>query len=106
MKPLHPTILVGYGRYGLHCLQALLAGAAARGELAWDNHPHIGSINEKRLSALALFWIPDVLGLEEQQAQAHDAIVGVAVHGPARGRGSFQLRQTAGGAREAVPILD
>ncbi len=65
---LHPTILIGYGRYGLRVMQSLLSSAVARGVLSWDESPEIATVNERRLRTLALFWIPDVLDREAEIA--------------------------------------
>ncbi len=62
-----PTILIGYGGYGLRVLHSFLSGAAARGALAWDERAAVGTLNERRLESLSLFWIPDTLDLPEQQ---------------------------------------
>jgi hypothetical protein len=63
----HPTILIGYGAYGLQVMRNFLAGAAARGALVWDDDG-IGSLNERRLRSLSLLWVPDTLGLPGQRA--------------------------------------
>ena len=78
MTALHPTVLIGYGAYGLEVLQKLLSAAAGRGSLAWDEAGPPGSSrpSERKLEVLALFWIPDVLGLEQdarKHAQASDS---------------------------------
>ena len=72
MTALHPTVLIGYGAYGLEVLQKLLSAAAARGSLAWDEAgaPGTSRPSERKLEVLALFWVPDVLGLE-QDARKH-----------------------------------
>ena len=56
---MHPTILIGYGEYGRRALQTLLANAAARGVLPWEENP--GLLAERRLDSLALFFVPDPL---------------------------------------------
>lgn len=62
-----PTILIGYGGYGLRVLHSFLSGAAARGALTWDERTAVGSLNERRLESMSLFWIPDTLDLPEQE---------------------------------------
>ncbi len=66
----HPTILIGYGAYGRRVLHSFLAGAAARGALAWNEQGTVDSLNQRRLQSLSLLWIPDTLGLVEQQVPA------------------------------------
>src|SRR5215470_13985308 len=67
MNKLHPTVLIGYGGYGLEVMQNLLSAASARGSLVWDeaDAPGTSGQGERRLAVLAPFWIPDVLGLED-----------------------------------------
>jgi hypothetical protein len=66
----HPTILIGYGAYGLRVLQSFLASAAARGALVWDQQASVGALNERRLYALSLLWVPDTFPFPEQQVPA------------------------------------
>jgi hypothetical protein len=63
----HPTILIGYGAYGLSVLHRFLAGAAARGALLWDHQTSVGSLNERTLHSLSLLWIRDTFEFDEQR---------------------------------------
>ena len=54
-----PSILIAFGPYGLRVLRNFLAGAATRGALLWDEEGSVGTLNERRLQTLALFWVPD-----------------------------------------------
>src|SRR5262245_53382343 len=58
----HPTILIGYGAYGLQVMRDFLASAAARGALVWDDDS-VGSLNERKLRSLSLLWVRDTLDL-------------------------------------------
>jgi hypothetical protein len=49
-------------------LRTFLANAAARGALVWDEEGVVGSLNERRLQALSLFWAPDRIGSRESQS--------------------------------------
>src|SRR5262245_12303782 len=69
MNRMHPTLLVGYGRHGLRVLQSFLAGAAARGLLEWEAASGVGA-NERRLSTMSLYWVPDVLRREPPAASS------------------------------------
>ncbi|ASF47642.1 hypothetical protein [Methylovulum psychrotolerans] len=53
-----PTILIGYGRFGLEILRQFLVSTATRGVLVWDT-PEGAGIGERRLRDLALLWLPD-----------------------------------------------
>jgi hypothetical protein len=66
----HPTILIGYGAYGLRVMHSFLAGAAARGALVWDQQDSVGALNERRLHSLSLLWVPDTFPFPEQQVSA------------------------------------
>jgi len=65
--PQHPTILIGYGAYGLRVMHQFLAGAAARGALVWDREAEVGSLNERQLHSLSLLWVPDGFRFEDQK---------------------------------------
>ncbi len=51
----------------MHVLRNFLANAATRGALAWDEHVAVGALNERRLQALSLFWVPDGIGPHDSQ---------------------------------------
>ena len=61
----HPTILIGYGAYGLRVLHSFLASAAARGALEWEEIGSVGSLNERRLRSLSAIWVREVPGAGE-----------------------------------------
>jgi hypothetical protein len=63
----HPTILIGYGAYGLRVMHQFLAGAAARGALAWDREAEVGALKERQLHSLSLLWMPDGFRFEDQK---------------------------------------
>jgi hypothetical protein len=55
MATLHPTIIIGFGRYGLTLLQRFLADAASRGRLSWDlDEANPGGRRPRRLALLYL----------------------------------------------------
>jgi hypothetical protein len=54
MPALHPTVVVGYGAYGLSVLNGLLASAATRAELVWDDPPGGAGVSARQLKDLAL----------------------------------------------------
>lgn len=74
MKELHPTILIGYGEYGRRCLQTLLANAAARGVLPWEEAKGVALLAERRLESLALFYVPDLLRPDAASDSAFDGL--------------------------------
>lgn len=63
--PIRPTVLVGYGAFGLAVLQRLLASTAPRGVLSWQTLSQ--STNVRSLKDLSLIWMPDRLNMEDQQ---------------------------------------
>jgi hypothetical protein len=63
----HPSILIAFGAYGMRMLRNFLASAATRGVLVWDEEGVVGSLNERRLQALSLFWIPEKIGSRDGQ---------------------------------------
>jgi hypothetical protein len=56
-----PAIVVGYGAFGRSVLRRLLAGAAARGVLRWEQPPGSVAAHERRLRDLALLAVDDPL---------------------------------------------
>jgi hypothetical protein len=62
MASLHPTILIGYGDYGRQVLTRLLASAALRGLIVWDEPSGGGSPSERRIRDLSLIAVPDTSG--------------------------------------------
>lgn len=63
-----PTLIVGYGTFGLDVLRRLLASASPRGVLRW-NAPTGGALpGERSLHDLSLLWVPDRWNLEGQRA--------------------------------------
>ncbi len=56
-----PSILIGFGAFGLSVLRNFLASAATRGALAWDDDVVVGALNERTLKSLSLFWVPDTM---------------------------------------------
>ncbi|MBL8213827.1 MAG: hypothetical protein JNK87_24125 [Bryobacterales bacterium] len=86
----HPTILIGYGQYGRRCLQTLLANAAARGVLPWEDTHGTELFSDRRLQSLALFYVPDLF-------QAGDDGSGAFA-----GRDNFEMMQDLYGQIETV----
>lgn len=70
--PRHPTIVIGYGRFGREVLRQLLNQAGSRGVLSWEPPAPGRGPAERRLRGLSLLWLPDRLGIPEQQAAKVD----------------------------------
>lgn len=68
-----PTILVGYGAFGLEVLRRLLQSAALRGILSWEGPRAGAAASERSLRDLALLWVPDRLRAAGQQVDKKDA---------------------------------
>jgi hypothetical protein len=51
-----PTILIGYGTFGLNVLRRLLASTVLRGILSWEKQNNTGNY----IKNLALFWVKDI----------------------------------------------
>ena len=60
VQPHRPTIIVGYGDFGLGLLRRFLGTAALRGVLNWEEPPGGARPTERRLRDLALLWLPDL----------------------------------------------
>ncbi|HET9767834.1 MAG TPA: hypothetical protein VFS60_13345 [Thermoanaerobaculia bacterium] len=71
-----PTILVGYGAFGLGVLRRLLGSAAPRGILAWEEPRAGAAASERSLQDLALVWVPDPMRIAGQQVDDEDASEG------------------------------
>jgi len=56
-----PTILIGYGTFGLNVLRRLLASTVLRGVLSWEDHNNAGN----SIKNLALFWVKDIKSQDE-----------------------------------------
>ncbi|MBT3223672.1 MAG: hypothetical protein HN348_31760, partial [Proteobacteria bacterium] len=63
----HPTIIIGYGRYGRVVLNEFLTTTATRGVLAWKRLRGGARTSSRRLRDLELLWIPDPHDLPEQR---------------------------------------
>ena len=59
IPPHRPTILVGYGAFGLEVLRRLLASTAPRGVLTWEEARGGAAATDRHLRDLALLWFPD-----------------------------------------------
>ncbi|MBV9492822.1 MAG: hypothetical protein JOZ54_01145 [Acidobacteria bacterium] len=59
VPPHRPTILVGYGEFGLEVLRRLLASTAPRGVLTWEEARGGAGPGERHIQDLALLWFPD-----------------------------------------------
>lgn len=64
MAASHPTILLGFGRYGRVVLEALLASAASRGVLGWEDAVGGASPAARQLKNLALVAVSYPPGVE------------------------------------------
>lgn len=66
-----PTVLVGYGAFGLDVLERLLLHAALRGVLRWREPRGGAGAGERHLDELALIWVPedeDLAGRRRREA--------------------------------------
>jgi hypothetical protein len=70
------TVLVGYGAFGLGVLRRLLASAAPRGILAWEESRGGAVPSERSLQDLALVWVRDRTGFAGQEVDDEDASEG------------------------------
>ncbi|HZF09275.1 MAG TPA: hypothetical protein VFE33_10845 [Thermoanaerobaculia bacterium] len=77
--PRRPTLVIGYGAFGLDVLRRLLASAAPRGVLAWREPRGGASPSERQLEDLALVWVRDRFGLAGQEVDEEDAREGSAI---------------------------
>jgi len=59
MSVLHPTILIGYGRYGRSVLRRLLTSASSRGVLVWEDPAGGEGPSARRLKDLALLCVAE-----------------------------------------------
>ena len=63
----HPTILVGYGSYGLRALRRFLLDAENHGLLNWEDSPDPTSSHLRRLKNLVLIHVADRPGDDEAE---------------------------------------
>jgi hypothetical protein len=77
--PRRPTLVIGYGAFGLDVLRRLLASAAPRGVLAWREPKGGASPSERQLADLALLWVRDRFGLAGQDVDEEDAREGSGI---------------------------
>ncbi|HEX2835306.1 MAG TPA: hypothetical protein VHW00_19990 [Thermoanaerobaculia bacterium] len=59
VAPHRATILVGFGTFGRAVLRRLLASAAPRGVLAWEDPRGGAAPRDRHLRDLALLWVPE-----------------------------------------------
>jgi hypothetical protein len=77
--PRRPTIVMGYGAFGRAVLRRLLASAAPRGLLAWEEPPVGARPGGRRLQDLVLMWMPDREGRGSRHQDEDDAREGSAL---------------------------
>lgn len=66
--PTHPTILVGYGPYGLRVLRRFLLDAENHGLLTWEDPPEATSPDLRRLRDLILIHVAGPSGDDESES--------------------------------------
>ncbi|MFL6244782.1 MAG: hypothetical protein ACJ74H_02065 [Thermoanaerobaculia bacterium] len=68
VAPHRATILVGFGSFGLDVLRRLLASAAPRGVLTWEEPRGGAAPSDRHLRDLALLWVPDRKDAEDVES--------------------------------------
>jgi len=61
-----PTLIIGYGRFGLKVMEQLLYNASMRDVLVWESKNHKASVTDRHLRDLALLHIKDRFQKEQQ----------------------------------------
>src|SRR3990172_4503339 len=68
-----PTLLVGYGGFGLDVLRRLLTSTVLRGVLMWQDKQDRASASDRYIQDLALLWVKDPFKDEAyQENRSHE----------------------------------
>lgn len=77
--PRRPTLLIGYGTFGLEVLRRLLSSTVLRGVLSWEETEGGTGAGGRYIKDLALLWVKDRFRPDSQEADEKRAYEGASL---------------------------